>query len=102
MKYNFDELRANITAWATERNLIPGDPMAQAGKTLEEVAELVIALNAKDREEVVDAYGDIMVTLIVGMGQQGIVPEEALAKAWDVIKDRKGKMVNGVFVKEAG
>ena len=76
--------------------------MAQAIKTLEEVTELISALHRKDWPEVVDAYGDVLVTLIIGADLAGVDLVEALNKAYDVIKDRKGYLrEDGVFVKEA-
>lgn len=73
--------------------------LAQLSKTIEEVAEVLQGLNSWDPEEIIDAYGDVMVTLYMGMLEMGIEPMAALSAAWMEIKDRQGKMVNGVFVK---
>ena len=48
-----------------------------------------------------DDIGDMMVVLINIAERNGLSISECLAQAWDDIKDRKGKMVDGVFVKEA-
>jgi homoserine kinase len=92
-----------VLRWAEARKIIPNSTaMAQAIKTLEEVTELISALNRKDWPEVVDAYGDVLVTLIIGADLAGVDLVEALNKAYDVIKDRKGYLrEDGVFVKEA-
>jgi NTP pyrophosphatase (non-canonical NTP hydrolase) len=91
-----------IRVWAQERNLIEGsNPNAQFLKLLEEVGELAHALQKQNREEFIDAVGDVIVVLTIMAAQLGIETEDCLDAAWDQIKDRKGKMVNGVFVKEA-
>ena len=42
----------------------------------------------------------MLVVLINIAERNGLTIEECLEKAWDDIKDRKGVMVDGVFVKE--
>lgn len=44
--------------------------------------------------------GDIFVTLIILCDQLDIYPIDCLAMAYEKIKDRKGKTINGVFIKE--
>lgn len=53
-----------------------------------------------DKPEIKDAIGDIAVTLILQAHMHGWTLGECLESAYQVIKDRKGKMVDGVFVKE--
>lgn len=98
----FEELQGKVIQWAEERRIIPNSsPLAQAIKTTEEVAELLSALSAGDRDGVRDAYGDILVTLIIGADLAGMSLMDCLADAYDVIKDRKGRLLpNGIFVKE--
>jgi len=106
----FEQLEHLIVAWAEERNILDqSDPFAQLAVTLEECSELLKALNevehAEDIEnlsDVSDAYGDILVTLIIGaaMSFPSMSIVEHLEGAYHTIKDRKGKMVNGKFVKE--
>lgn len=67
-------------------------------KLQEEVQEL---LDADNRADEIDAVGDITVVLIGYCLQRGLVFEECLQSAYNEIKDRKGKVINGVFVKEA-
>lgn len=96
------DLQNKVLSWAKERNIIPNStPLAQAIKTLEEVTELISALHRNDKEEVIDAYGDILVTLIIGSAMEDVRLETALEKAYSVIKDRKGYLrEDGVFVKD--
>lgn len=53
-----------------------------------------------DKEDMKLEMGDVLVTLIVLAKQQGIELSECLSLAWNKIKDRRGKTINGQFVKE--
>lgn len=146
-KQTFD---ANVIQWGTDRGILPNGSTvgAQLGKTLEEIGELWQAIDALDGEEILDAFGDIDVTLVLACAlclddtrdgtssaptfgtlmmsichgrelldayylrtarkclellsdRHGVKMPEARAHAWNQIKDRKGQMVDGVFVKEA-
>ena len=91
----------SIKQWAIARGLDKSDTKAQMVKLMEEVGELAAAIG-KDREneDILDALGDCVVVLtILGM-QTGCDIEESTKRAYDEIKDRKGRMINGVFVKQ--
>lgn len=91
----------DVVAWAEERGIFEkSNPAGQHSKTLEEVQELTDALEAGDEYETKDAIGDITVTLILQAKLHGWTLGECLEQAYNEIKDRKGKMVDGVFVKE--
>ena len=96
-------LELDVLRWAEQRKIIPNStPLAQAIKTTEEVAELLKALSKGDIEEATDAYGDVMVTLIIGAALLDVDLVHCLDKAYNVIKDRKGTLTkDGIFVKEA-
>ena len=47
-----------------------------------------------------DDLGDMLVVMINIMHRSGLTMDMCLQKAYDSIKDRKGKMVDGIFVKE--
>jgi hypothetical protein len=95
----FDEL---VRYWAEDRGLFdPPRPIPQALKTQEELDELFKAIKDNDRDEIVDAIGDIVVTLVIQARIHGYTLMECAWHAWDQIKDRKGKTVDGMFVKEA-
>ena len=49
---------------------------------------------------VIDGIGDVLVTLIIVAEQLGLTLTECLAVAYLEIKDRKGRLVNGTFIKE--
>ena len=93
--------KERIRQWAADRNLIEGStPMKQMDKLDEEVMELYDGLTRSDIADIKDAIGDIQVVLCVMCCQLGIDIDECREIAWEQIKDRKGKMVDGVFVKE--
>jgi NTP pyrophosphatase (non-canonical NTP hydrolase) len=98
----FAEIENKIEMWGYERGICQnGKPMGQAVKTLEECVELVDAINRNDREAVIDAIGDVGVTLLMQCAVQKITFTECLEAAFSQIKDRKGFLrADGVFVKE--
>lgn len=101
MTDTFKTLNDLTLQWARDRNLIEGsDPKSQFLKTVSEMGELADAINKGSTEEQIDAIGDVLVTLIIVAEQLGLTLTECLAVAYMEIKDRKGKMINGVFVKE--
>jgi NTP pyrophosphatase (non-canonical NTP hydrolase) len=90
-----------IRSWATERGLyVSGDPITQYVKLQEEAGELAQALLKDDQPEVIDAIGDMVVVLTNLAHQRGVSIEKCINDAYKVISKRKGKMVNGTFVKE--
>ena len=99
---DYKKLEAAVLQWANDRMIIPNSTCtAQAIKTHEELGELLSSLHRKDWPEVRDAYGDILVTLIIGADLAGLDLVDCLALAYDQIKDRKGYLrEDGVFVKE--
>ncbi|SLM93069.1 Phage DNA binding protein [Brachybacterium faecium] len=90
-----------IEQWATDRNLHTADPNKQMLKLMEETGELASAMARSNDALTKDAVGDIVVVLTVLCTQLNISVEECIQIAYNEIKDRKGKMVNGVFIKEA-
>ena|SRR5690606_5569051 len=88
-----------IEQWADNRNLIEGsDPKSQFVKLVEEVGEL--ANDIAKGKDVKDSIGDVAVVLAIIAKQYGTTLDACLELAYNEIKDRKGKMVDGVFVKE--
>jgi len=98
----FDELIENITQWADDKGiLVPDNAPKQSMKIMEELGETMGAiLKGKNTDEVIDGIGDILVTVIILSKQLGLEPTECLESAWNEIKDRKGKTVNGTFIKQ--
>lgn len=101
----FSDLITNINHWADERNLKQADPNIQWMRITEEVGEIrdVLLKPTKFTEPqaaLKDAVGDTLVTIIVLAHQLDLDVTECLGIAYEEIKNRKGKMVNGTFVKE--
>jgi uncharacterized protein YabN with tetrapyrrole methylase and pyrophosphatase domain len=116
-----------IRQWANERGIYEkGDVKTQYIKLQEEAGELAKAIMNNDYDEFVDAIGDCVVVLtnlaelgnkffettddyyedVIGDGgskmlQPGdsITIESCIESAWNEIKNRKGKMQNGTFIK---
>jgi NTP pyrophosphatase (non-canonical NTP hydrolase) len=95
---DWSDIYTKINRWFIDRGLDKADPRAQMLKLMEEFGELAADL-AKNRDPK-DSLGDIGVVLIGLCTQLGTTLEEVLEVAYEEIKDRKGKLVNGVFIKE--
>jgi NTP pyrophosphatase (non-canonical NTP hydrolase) len=93
----------NIRQWADERGIYQkGDVKTQYIKLQEEAGELAKALLNKDDAEIQDAIGDMVVVLTNLAHLNGVHIETCIAQAYNVISKRKGKMINGTFVKTDG
>lgn len=114
---NYEDLEKKVLDWAEEKGILAaGNPVAQCRKTLEEVHELMEAVDAQYNEhdvylnskgeyvqthaELQDALGDILVTIIIGAKLQKLNLVDCLDSAYKVISKRTGKMVDGMFVKD--
>ena len=90
-----------IRAWAIQRGLYEkGDSKTQALKLVEEVGETCRAILKEDFDEVVDGIGDCVVVLTNLAELQGVSIEACIDAAYQEIKNRKGKMVNGTYKKD--
>lgn len=97
---SFQELSSQIYLWADERNLLqPGNHKNQALKMVSEVGELCDSIIKKNNPGIVDGIGDTLVTIIILCEQLKLDPVECLSVAYKEIANRKGKTVNGTFVK---
>ena len=90
-----------IRNWSVDRNLHTADPTKQALKLGEEFGELFEGLAKGNKELTKDALGDMYVVMTILSQQLGFTIEDCIEIAYDEIKDRRGKMIDGVFVKEA-
>ena len=94
------EIFDNIRQWAKERNLYEqGNPHTQYVKLIEESGELAEAILKQDYGEIQDAIGDMIIVLTNLAHLQSLKIEDCIYSAYDEIKNRKGKMINGTFVK---
>ena len=100
MSYANTEMK--VIQWGEARQIVQNStPKAQAWKTVEEVNELLVAIENGDRDEMADAYGDILVTLVMGCACADLDLVECFKGAYEEIKDRKGYLSpEGIFVKQ--
>jgi NTP pyrophosphatase (non-canonical NTP hydrolase) len=95
-----DTLINRVVKWHYDRNLIEGSTdKDQTLKLAQELGELSDSVCKK--KSVADDIGDMIVVLINIAERNNLSLLHCLKIAWDDIKDRKGKMINGVFVKES-
>lgn len=98
---NREQLTDNVLEWAADKGLLTtGNERNQLIKLFEELGELSGAMLKNQEEEVIDALGDIQVVLIILADQLHLDLDDCLESAWNVIKDRTGKKVNGIFIKD--
>lgn len=100
-KNAIDRLVADVEKWSHDKGLDKSDSKSQALKFYEEAGEVAAALVRKDPFALKDGIGDTIVTLIILAQQQGTSIEECLEMAYEEIKDRRGKLIGGSFVKES-
>ena len=120
---NYEELSDLVIKWGVEKGIFDAStPLRQLDKTQEELDETKDALEKlhnldyqlslmedmgvpKETEEealaeVKDGIGDMLVTIILLAEMVEMDTVDCLNAAYDVIKKRTGKMVDGQFVKD--
>ena len=96
-----DAMFSRIREWAQSRGLYDkGNTFVQYVKLQEEAGELAKALLQNDHDEINDAIGDMVVVLTNLAHLHGTDIETCIEDAYKVIAKRKGKMINGTFVKD--
>jgi NTP pyrophosphatase (non-canonical NTP hydrolase) len=100
MSYANTEMK--VIQWGEARGIVQNStPFAQAMKTKEELEELFDAISKDDKDAIKDAYGDILVTLVMGAACADLDLVECFKGAYEEIKDRKGFLnKEGIFVKQ--
>ncbi|MDT2808361.1 MazG-like family protein [Vagococcus lutrae] len=96
-----NELIKRVEQWSKDKGLDESESSKQMLKVIEEVGEVAGALARSDKYELRDGIGDVFVTLIILAQQNNLTATECLTQAYNEIANRKGKMINGVFVKES-
>ena len=90
----------NVLRWASDRNLIDGGcPKTQTLKCVSKVGALADSVNKQ--RNIQDDLGDVLVALIILAAQHDLDLEECLHDAYETIKDRKGVMLDGVFIRDS-
>ena len=100
---SYADIEMKVIQWGEARGIVQNSTtQAQALKTQEELDELFLAIEENDRAALADAYGDILVTLIMGCAIADLDLVTCLEGAYKEIKDRKGQLnPNGLWVKES-
>ena len=99
---NVEFLEKAVLEWAKDRNILDGSTRyAQWSKSLEELKELLDSIVEDDRDKAIDAIGDVLVTLVIQAHFWKTDLTTCLDFAYNEIKDRKGKLIDGIFVKES-
>jgi NTP pyrophosphatase (non-canonical NTP hydrolase) len=95
------ELEAKIIDWANDRDLIKKENvLKQMLKTVSEIGELADAIAKGDEAAIIDGIGDAEVCLTLLKEQLNYEMNYPLSCAYNEIKDRTGKTVNGTFIKD--
>lgn len=96
---NLLTLIGNVVNWHYDRNLIEGSTdKDQTLKLAQELGEL--SDSVCKGKNIKDDIGDMLVVMLNIAERNNVSLQDCLQKAWDDIKNRKGKMVDGIFVKE--
>ncbi len=95
-----ESLTKSIQQWAVDRNLHTADPKAQLVKMMEEVGEVAAAICRGDKLALQDGIGDTFVTLVILAQTVDLDFRACVDAAYQQIKHRKGKLVDGIFIKE--
>ena len=99
---SYAKTEVDVIRWGEARGIVQNStPYAQALKTQEELNELFEAISKNDREAIKDAYGDILVTLVMGCACADLDLVDCFKGAYEEIKDRKGYLnKEGLFIKQ--
>lgn len=95
-----DKMTALVIDWGRRHKI--KNPQLQMLKVVEEVAEIAreVVRGRLGSDEIKDSIGDSLITIIILADILGLNPINELEKAYQVIRDRKGKTVDGTFIKE--
>lgn len=94
-------LEGKVLDWAEGKGILAkSDPKTQCLKCVSEVGELADAVAVGNMDEVNDALGDTLVTLIILAELLKTDLIDCLSEVIETIRKRQGRMVNGIFVKD--
>lgn len=93
-------LTTNIQQWAKDRGLNTAEPDKQTIKLGEEYGELCQGMSKKNLDQVIDSIGDMYVVLVILAEQLGLSIEDCIEQAYEEVKDRRGRMIDGNYIKQ--
>ena len=99
---SYADIEMKVVQWGEARGIVQNStPYAQALKTKEELDELFEAISKDDRAAMIDAYGDILVTLVMGCACADLDLVTCFKGAYNEIKGRTGRLgADGIFYKD--
>lgn len=93
--------KKEILEWADNKNLLKYENrFKQYSKLQEESNELYVAMLDDNKAEIIDALGDCVIVLTILAEQLGFDLATCVECAYDEIKNRTGKTLNGTFIKD--
>jgi NTP pyrophosphatase (non-canonical NTP hydrolase) len=105
-KEELDRVFGKVRVWAEGKELFKHSSVKkQLGKLNEETDELKEAIYhftsfLNNKSELEKEFGDVVVVLTILAAQLDLRLEDCIKAAYNKIKNRTGKTVNGVFVKD--
>lgn len=98
----YEALAKRVERWAKNKGILEhANIFTQAQKTVEEANELLDAAKNGDMEAYKDALGDVLVTIIIGSKLANVDLLDCLADVLEIIEKRRGKIIDGQFIKDA-
>jgi phosphoribosyl-ATP pyrophosphohydrolase len=99
----FKVIEMDVIRWGEDRGIIANSTSAaQVKKTLEEVHEMIDAIEDNDKAGIIDAIGDVMVTLTMIAAIEDVPLLHCYETAYNEIKTREGYLgKDGIFVKHS-
>ena len=97
---NMIALTNSIKRWVKDREIDKAHPQVQFVKLTEEFGEIAEGLTKKDKQLVADGVGYAYITLVALCATLDLEIDECIYHAYKEIENRKGEMVDGVFIKE--
>lgn len=100
-----NNLIKNVEQWGLDKGLTgpngKATPYGQLKKLAEEFTELTLAIGEGDEDGIADGIGDMTVVLTLLANMCGMSIHDCLNAAYNEIKNRNGKIVDGTFVKDS-
>lgn len=96
------EMQSNVQEIIREKGILEQSTwFQQFPKFEEELEELYEAADSQDSEKIMDEMGDVLFCALVQCIMLQVDAEAALEHACRKVQARKGKMIDGIWVKEA-
>lgn len=99
---SYEQTELQVVMWGEKRGIVQNsDSKTQLLKAFSEMGELADAITKRDRDGIIDGIGDVLVCLTMVAAIEDVDVKHCFASAYAQIKDRKGYLKEGVFIKDA-